>query len=255
MSVTIKSDAECDILREGGKKLSSIVDTLCRYVHVGMYTNQIDQYAQQLILESGGVSAFMGYRPHGVKKPYPASVCVSVNEEIVHGIPGQRMIYEGDIVSIDCGLKYKGLFTDHARTVIVGSDIHQYGELLSVTEQALDIGIATAVIGNSNLDIGSSIERFIANRFGIVRELSGHGVGYAVHEDPYIPNYAMKKAQSVKLKKNMVLAIEPMLIIGSHKVEFLDDEYTVVSSNGLASAHSEDTIIITESGPEIITRL
>lgn len=233
--------------------MGAIVAKLCSEVRPGMTTQQIDTRARELISSVGAEASFLNYRPHGVKTPYPAAVCVSVNDEVVHGIPSENVVIkEGDVVTIDCGLKYKGFYTDHAVTVMVGKVPEPVRKLVETCKQSLEIGINECVVGNTNLDPGIAIEKFIAGRYGIVRDLSGHGVGYAVHEDPYIPNYKMKGTQ-VRLRPGMVLAVEPMLNIGSGDVYFLDDEYTVVTQSGNVSAHFEHTIIITESGPEIVT--
>jgi methionyl aminopeptidase len=259
-NVSIKNAAELDAIRAGGRVLATIVKTLIENIRPGMSTMDIEKQARVLISEMGGVSAFLNYRPEGVKKPYPASVCVSVNDEIVHGIPkSEKILQLGDIVTVDCGLKYRGYFTDHAVTTIVGgmsvgsaADI----ALIDATNRALQIGIDECVVGNTNLSAGRAIERFVNRRYGIVRELSGHGVGYGVHEDPFVPNFAMKSnkiAREIKLQPGMVLAIEPMLNIGSADVDFWDDEYTVATHSGKNAAHSEHTIIITENGPEVVT--
>ena len=253
MQANVKTVAELEILREGGARLAAIVERLCRDVRPGMTTQDIDNQARVLIAQVGGESAFLGYRPAGVKRPFPASVCVSVNDEVVHGIPSaDKVLQEGDIVTIDCGLKYKGLFTDHAVTIAIGKTSEARQKLIDICRDSLYIGIDACQAGKTSLDAGRDIEQFIAGRYGIVRELSGHGVGYAVHEDPYVPNFAMKGKGTV-LKPGMVIAVEPMLAIGSAAVWFLDDEYTVVTQSGNMAAHWEHTIIITDGDPEIIT--
>jgi methionyl aminopeptidase len=251
-SVNIKSAAELDIIREGGARLAAIVERLCAETHAGMTTGDIDIRARDLIAHVGGESAFLGYRPAGVKRPYPASVCVSVNDEIVHGIPGDRIVREGDVITIDCGLKYKGLFTDHAVTIVLGTVPDSVQRLVDTCRDSLYIGVDACRSGATNLSAGCDIQQFVAGRYGIVRELSGHGVGYAVHEDPYIPNYAMR-GKATQLQPGMVLAVEPMLTIGPANVLFLDDEYTVVTASGKNAAHFEHTIIITDGDPEIVT--
>lgn len=254
MQANIKTEKELDILREGGARLGAIVEKLCSMACAGMSTADIDMHARDLIASVAGESAFLGYRPQGVKKPFPASVCVSVNDEIVHGIPSpHRILQLQDIVTIDCGLRYRGLYTDHAVTIIVGDSAHPVDTaLVTVCEQSLYVGIDACRPGATSLDIGRDIESFVGRRYGIVRELSGHGVGYAVHEDPFIPNFAMK-GRGVPLRPGMVLAVEPMLTIGSAEVFFSDDEYTVTTRNGNNAAHFEHTIIVTNDEPEVIT--
>ena len=252
MQANVKTAEELAILREGGARLGAIVERLCRDAHAAMTTSDIDAQARQLIAQVGGESAFLGYRPAGVKTPYPASVCVSVNDEVVHGIPGDRILREGDIVTIDCGLKYRGLYTDHAVTIAVGTVPPAQQQLIDICRDSMYIGIDACQGGASNLDAGRDIQQFVAGRYGIVRELSGHGVGYTVHEDPYIPNFAMKGKGTV-LRPGMVIAVEPMLTMGPADVWFLDDEYTVVTRSGKMAAHFEHTIIITSGDPEIIT--
>ncbi len=253
MKPNIKSQEELEILRAGGARLGAIVERLCASVRPGMTTLDIDNQARELIAQVGGESAFLGYRPHGVTRPYPASVCVSINDEVVHGIPSaSKVLVEGDIVTIDCGLRYQGLYTDHAVTVAIGTIPEAQQKLVDICRDALYIGIDACSVGATSLDPGRDIQQFVAGRYGIVRELSGHGVGYAVHEDPFVPNYAMRGRGAV-LHPGMVLAIEPMLTIGSASVIFLDDEYTVVTESGNRAAHFEHTIIVTAQGPEIIT--
>jgi methionyl aminopeptidase len=251
-SANTKSQAELDIIRQGGARLAAIVERLCAETRPGMTTGDIDILARDLIARVGGESAFLGYRPAGVKRPFPASVCVSVNDEIVHGIPGERILREGDIVTIDCGLKYKGLFTDHAVTIILGPASEALQQLVHICRDSLYIGVDACRPGATNLSAGCDIQQFAAGRYGIVRELSGHGVGYAVHEDPYVPNYAMR-GRATQLQPGMVLAVEPMLTVGPANVLFLDDEYTVVTASGKNAAHFEHTIIITDGDPEIVT--
>jgi methionyl aminopeptidase len=259
-SSLVKTTEELELLREGGARLAFVVHTLISEIVPGMSTLDIDTRARQLLAYVGGESSFLNYKPYGVLKAFPAAVCVSVNDEVVHGIPKLTTILQpGDVVTVDCGMKYKKLFTDHAVSCIVGgansgSEVDR--ELIRVTDQALMIGIDECVMGNTNLSPGRAIESFVQKRYGIVRELSGHGVGYAVHEDPFVPNFTMKSnkvAREIELVSGMVLAIEPMLNTGSAEVLFLDDEYTVVTRSGKKAAHSEHTIIVTDNGPEIIT--
>ncbi len=224
-------------------------------VRPGISTKDLDDYAFKLIKEGGDEPAFLNYRPEGADKSFPASLCVSVNDEVVHGIPNKnKVLKEGDIVSIDLGLKHGGLFTDMALTVPVGEASAQNMKLLADTEKALEIGISVAWGDNTVGDIGHAIESFVKpKKYGIVEVLSGHGVGKYIHEDPYIPNFG-KKGTGVKLKPGMVVAIEPMLNNGTKHVTLDDDGYTIRTADGKKSAHFEHTILITEGEPEILTK-
>lgn len=254
MSIIIKTEEEIEILREGGKRLAAILARVAEKVVPGVSTWELDQYAHKLIKEGGDTPAFLDYRPEGHMKPYPASLCTSVNNEIVHGIPRRTVILkEGDIISLDLGIKHGGLFTDHAITVPVGKISKKDQKLLDDTKEALDIGI-WAARGNATVgDVGYAIESFVHNRYGIVRELSGHGVGKYIHEDPYIPNFG-KEGKGVKLIPGMVVAIEPMLNIGSANIISMPDGYTIKTADGSRSAHFEHTILITDGDPEILTK-
>jgi methionyl aminopeptidase len=253
--IYIKDENEIEILREGGHRLANILKKVAKKVAFGVTTAELNTYAEHLIKEAGDVPAFLNYKPHGAPYPYPAGLCVSVNNEIVHGIPKpNKILKEGDIVSIDLGLKHKYMFTDHAVTVPVGEVSEASKKLLDITEQALYVGIEYARAGNTVGDIGSAIENFVKKyKYGIVRELSGHGVGKEIHEDPYIPNYG-KAGKGAVLKAGMVIAIEPMLNQGTAKVVFSDDGYTVSTADGKKSAHFEHTILITDGDPEILTK-
>jgi methionyl aminopeptidase len=253
MSVIIKSPKEIEIIRQGGKILAKVLSQTAKLIKPGISTYELDQYAKKLILQNGGTPSFLNYKPKGAKKAYPASLCVSINDEIVHGIPAKNIILkEGDIISIDLGLKYKGLFTDHAITCPVGKISEKNKKLIDDTQKALEIGIWAAHGGATVGDIGYAIEQFVGNKYGIVRELAGHGVGKHIHEDPYIPNYG-KKGQGERLIPGMIIAIEPMLNIGSGDIVSLDDGYTIKTKDGSFSAHFEHTILITEGDAEILT--
>ncbi len=256
--IIIKTEKEIETLREGGKRLATVLFKVRDMVKPGVSTWELDQYALKLITEMGDTPAFLNYRPEGADKPFPASLCVSVNDEVVHGIPNKKKILkEGDIVSIDLGLKHGGLFTDMARTVAVGKISDGAKKLLEVTENALLIGIEAAQVGNTTGDIGYAIESYVKSqdvRYGIVEVLSGHGVGRAIHEDPFIPNFG-KKGKGEKLREGMVVALEPMLNNGSKHVTIDDDGYTIRTIDGKKSAHFENTILITKNGPEILTKV
>jgi methionyl aminopeptidase len=254
--IIIKTPKEIEILREGGKRLATILHKVKAKVAPGVSTWDLDKYAEELILEGGDTPAFLNYKPEGATVAFPASLCVSVNNEVVHGIPSKkRILKEGDIVSIDLGLKHKGMFTDMALTVPVGEVSSASMKLMKTTEKALEIGIAAAQGGNTTGDIGHAIESYVRpHRYGIVEVLSGHGVGRAIHEDPYIPNFG-KKGKGDKLVPGMVVAIEPMLNNGTKNVTLDDDGYTFHTADGKKSAHFELTILITEGEPEILTKI
>lgn len=253
MGIIIKNQDQIEKIREGGKILARVMQEVIKKVAPGVSTYELDQYAYKLIKESGGEPAFLNYKPEGAPKAYPASLCTSVNNEVVHGIPSKsRILKEGDIVSLDLGVKYKGCFTDHAITVPVGKISKKDEELLKDTKKALEIGIWAATGGATVGDIGYAIESFVHKKYGIVRELAGHGVGVKIHEDPYVPNYG-KKGKGDKLVPGMIIAIEPMLNIGKDGIIFCDDGFTVKTADGSHSAHFEHTILITENEPEILT--
>ena len=254
MSVIIKTKEQIKIIREGGKILAKVLAKVVKKVEPGISTFELDKYAFDFIKEEGCTPAFLNYRPTGAPKAFPASICISVNNEIVHGIPSKaRVLKEGDIVSLDLGLKYKGLFTDHAVTVAVGKVSKRDQELLDKTKKALEVGIWAAVGGATVGDIGHAIESFVNRKYGIVRELSGHGVGVKIHEDPYVPNYG-KKGKGQKLVPGMIIAIEPMLNMGSDYIVSADDGWTIKTADGSRSAHFEHTILITEGDAEILTK-
>lgn len=256
MAVIIKTKEEIQILREGGKRLARILQLVAEKVAPGVTAEELDAYAHELILAGGDKPAFLNYKPYGAKKPYPASLCVSVNSEVVHGIPSEKTVLkDGDIVSIDLGLKHKGLFTDHAVTVPVGTNTtKEIRTLLSVTSEALYAGIRQARSGNRTGDVGAAVQTFaIKHNLGIVRDLSGHGVGREIHEDPYIPNYG-KKGKGELFRPGMVVAIEPMFNLGTQDVVLLKDGYTYKTADGKPSAHFEHTVLITDGEPEILTK-
>ncbi len=256
MAIIIKTKEEIEILREGGKRLAKILHAVSKKVAPGISTIELDKYARELIARGGDVAAFLNYKPYGASYPYPAAICISVNHEVVHGIPTkEKILHEGDIVSLDLGLKHEGLFTDHCVTVPVGPISKKSELLLSVTKSALYEGIMAARAGARVGDIGFAIESYIRpHKFGIVRELAGHGVGREIHEDPYVPNYG-KNGTGAVLKQGMVIAIEPMVNEGTDEVILSDDGYTYETADHKKSAHFEHTILITDGDPEILTEL
>jgi len=255
MTVIIKTKEQIEIIREGGKILARVLAKVAKKVAPGLSTYDLDKYAFDLIKALGATPAFLNYRPEGAPTAFPATICISINNEIVHGIPLKtKILKEGDIVSLDLGIKYKGLFTDHAVTVPVGKITKNDQRLLNDTKKALEIGIWAAQGGATVGDIGYAIESFVNRKYGIVRELAGHGVGVKIHEDPYIPNYG-KKGKGQKLIPGMIVAIEPMLNLGKDGITVANDDWTIKTADGSRSAHFEHTILITEGEAEILTIL
>jgi len=253
--IKLKSKEDIAVLREGGKRHAFILKELAAMVRPGLKVQELEDRARELIAEGGDTAAFLDYKPYGADRPYPAALCVSVNDEVVHGIPNEaeKILKEGDIVSLDLGLVHKQLITDAAITVPVGEISPELQELLVFTKEALMAGIKAAKGGKKIGDISSAIERIgQAHKYGIVEELSGHGVGYHVHEDPYVPNYG-EPGKGISLKPGMVLAIEPMFNLGTRNVSLDVDGYTYKTADGKPSAHFEHTVVITKSGAEILT--
>ena len=251
----IKSKEEIAILREGGKRLARTLALVVKAVKPGVRTSELDRLAEQIIQKDGDKPAFLNYTPTGAMRPFPASLCVAVNDEVVHGISNEdpKVLREGDIIGLDIGLIHKNLVTDMAVTIPVGNIDDQASQLLKVTKKALDIGIAASRGGCHIGDIGQAIESYVAGRYGIVHELGGHGVGHSVHEEPHVPNFGNSGA-GVELVPGMVLALEPMLNEGVGDVVLADDGYTIKTADGKRSAHFEHTIVITEGAPEILTK-
>ena len=234
-------------MRLAGNAAAQVLEDVAAWIKPGLTTKAVDEYAAQRIKLLGGKSAFLGYRN------YPCHICISVNEEVVHGIAGKRRLDYGDIVSLDVGVLYKGYIGDTAKTVPVGGCDLKIQKLLDVTEKSLYNGIQQALVGNRVGNISRAVQKYVeGNGFSVVREFVGHGVGKSVHEDPQIPNYVDGKS-SPNLRPGMTLAIEPMVNMGSPQIKILSDEWTVVTQDGLPSAHFEHTILISESGPEILT--
>ncbi len=246
--IRIKSPQEIDILRKAGKILSLIIKQLGSSLIAGMTTKDIDAQAFALMQQYGVKPAFKGYRG------FPASACVSVNETVVHGIPNQRVIRKGDIVSVDVGIIYDEYYSDTAVTIGVGTVSPQIQKLLEVTEAALYKGIEQARAGGYLSDISHAVQNYVElHGFSVVRDFVGHGIGRQLHEDPEIPNYGPAH-QGPLLKEGMVLAIEPMVNMGVHRTKILNDGWTVVTEDGKPSAHFEHCIVITSNGAEILTR-
>ena len=248
MSISIKTAREIEKMRRAGELLEKVHDELGRAIHPGMSTWEINKLGEEMIRSFGCTPNFLNYNG------YPASICVSVNEEVVHGIPSKkRILKEGDIVSLDAGLIYEGYHSDAARTWAVGNVSPEAQKLMDVTKQCFYEGIKFAKAGNHLNDISTAIQAY-AEKFGygVVRELVGHGIGTHLHEDPEVPNFATKR-KGVLLQPGMTLAIEPMINAGTPDVIWMDDDWTVVTADHALSAHYENTILITEGEPEILS--
>jgi methionyl aminopeptidase len=254
--ITIKTAEEIKLLREGGKRLASILHEVAEKAKSGIATIELDELAEKLIRDNGGEPSFKNYKTSQDKIPYPASLCVSLNDEIVHGIPKrERILREGDIVSLDLGMKYKNLYTDMAITVGVGKITKEAKKLIEVAEKSLVGGIRVSKEGNCIGDIGFSIQKYVEGKgFNVVRKLVGHGVGYKAHEEPEIPNFG-KKGTRETLKSGMVLALEPMITAGSPDIILDKDSWTWKTKDGSLSSHFEHTIVVTKKGGEILTKL
>lgn len=300
--ISIKTKEEIAILREGGKRLAAIRDALARFARAGLSSQDVEDKAEELFAEFGGEPSFFNYKSKKSEKPFPAFTCISVNDAIVHGLPSRAIVFrEGDVVGIDVGLKYKGLFTDTAVTIPIGVISNEAQTLLEVTRNALAVGIGAVRAGVTTGDLGFAIEQYVQSRgtpphqlsrhcsckfsedspdfsvhapscphsqnessnsvqrkswcrgkYGIVRTLSGHGVGYAVHEEPHIPNFG-KKGEGAVLKKGMVIAIEPMLTLGGEKLVLDPDGFTFRTADSSLSAHFEHTVAVTEKGADMLT--
>ena len=250
MAVSIKSEREIELMRQAGKILAKVHEELGQAIKPGISTWEINMLGEKLIRQYDCIPNFLNY--HG----YPASVCVSVNEEVVHGIPKKDVILkEGDIVSLDAGLIYKGYHSDAARTHFVGQVSPEVKKLVEETRNSFFEGIKMAKAGNHLYDISNAIDAYISQfGYGIVRDLVGHGIGTELHEDPQIPNFRQSR-RGLKLQPGMTLAIEPMINMGRADVDWMDDDWTVVAQDRLPSAHYENTILITDGEPEILTML
>ncbi len=249
MSISIKNPEEIELMKEAGRILAITHEELKKAIKPGITTYDIDKLGEEVIRSYGCTPSFLNYCG------YPASICVSINEEVVHGIPSKtRYIKEGDIVSLDAGVIYKGYHSDSARTYGVGEISPVCTDLIKVTKQSFFEALKVARAGNHIKDIGVAVERYVLQHgFDVVVDLVGHGVGKNLHEEPDVPNFATRR-RGPKLKAGMTIAIEPMVTVGDYHVNWLDDGWTVVTADGLAAAHYENTILITESEPVILSR-
>lgn len=248
MAVSIKSAREIELMREAGKILASVHEELGKFIKPGISTKDIDSFGEELIRKHGCIPSFLNY------EGYPASICVSVNDEVVHGIPkADRILKEGDIVSLDAGVIYQGYHSDAARTHMVGECSEEARKLIEVTKQSFFEGIKFATEGRHLFEISEAIGAYAESfGYGVVRDLVGHGVGRNLHEDPQVPNFKQRR-RGMKLQAGMTLAIEPMINAGGFEVVWLDDDWTVVTEDGSLSAHYENTILITKGEPEILS--
>ena len=245
--IILKNERDLDAMRPACAVAGTVLEEIAAFIKPGLTTRQVDEFAAMRIKQRGAKSAFLGYRK------YPCQTCLSVNDEVVHGLAGDRELRFGDIVSVDVGVFYKGFVGNTARTVAVGGCGVAAQRLMDVTEHALYEGIAAAVPGNRVTEISRAIQNYVeGNGFSVVREFVGHGVGRSMHEEPQVPNFVDPKSNQ-KLRPGMTLAIEPMVNAGQPGVKILKDGWTVVTQDGLLSAHFEHTVLITESEPEILT--
>lgn len=249
--VVIKTEAEVEIMRAAGRINALALDTVCKMIRPGITTAELDEAAEDVIRSHKAVPTFMGYPgPY----PYPATLTVSINEELVHGIPGKRVLKDGDIVSVDCGSTFKGLIADSAFSTGVGDITPEAQKLLDVTEKALYEGIKQMRPGNRIGDISAAIQKYVEKHgYNVPREYSGHGVGRQMHEAPQVPNYG-REGRGMVLRSGMTLAIEPMVLAGTYRTRVLPDQWTVVSSDGALTAHHEHSIAITDGDPKILTK-
>ncbi|MBO5389050.1 MAG: type I methionyl aminopeptidase [Lachnospiraceae bacterium] len=249
MAIIIKSQREIELMREAGRILALTHEELRKAIKPGISTYEIDRIGEEVIRSYGCIPSFLNYNG------YPASVCVSVNDEVVHGIPSKkRILQDGDIVSLDCGVIYKGYHSDSARTYGVGEISEKASDLIKVTKESFFEALKVCKPGNHINDISKAVFEYITARgYSAVRDLVGHGVGANLHEAPEVPNFTRMK-KGPKLKPGMTLAIEPMINIGTYEVLWLDDDWTVVTADGELSAHYENTVLITEGEPEILSR-
>jgi len=251
--VLIKTKKDIDYIRESCQIVAETLQLMKRYAKEGVTTIELDKIAEDYILSNNARAAFKGYSQAG-SFDFPGSICSSIDDEVVHGIPGNRVLKEGEILSVDVGVEKNGYFGDAALSVAIGNISEEKKKLMDVTERSLYHGIDQAVAGNKVGDIGFAVQEEVeSNGFSVVRDLCGHGVGIRLHEDPQIPNYG-KKGTGALLKNGMTIAIEPMVNLGTYKVFVADDGWTVYTADGMPSAHFEHTIAIIDGKPEILTK-
>jgi methionyl aminopeptidase len=251
----LKDRKEIDSLKEGGRILASVLSQVASAARVGVATIELDALADKLIKQSGGTPSFKNYKTVEDKIPFPFSLCVSINNEIVHGMPGERALKNNDLLSLDLGLKFKDLYTDMAITVPIGKASDEIMHIINTAKNSLGVGVSAVKDGAAIGDIGFAIQSYVErNSFGVIRKLVGHGLGHKPHEDPEIPNFG-KKGSGLRLREGMILAIEPMITAGSYDIVLDDDLWTWKTKDGSLTAHFEHTIIVTKTGAEIITKV
>lgn len=253
--IKLKTAAEIELIAEGGEILHQILEQLAKAAVPGVSTAELDTMAEKLIRAAGGTPAFKNYRSSPQDPPFPGTICASVNHAVVHGQPRRNhRLVAGDIIGIDIGMCYKGLYTDMAVTVPVGKITPAAARLIKVTTEALRRGIAAALVGNTTHDIGRSVQEYVEScGMAVVKDLVGHGVGYAVHEDPRVPNFVPSNERPFKLEPGLVIAIEPMVTLGTDQVIIADDGWTILTADGSLAAHMEHTIAVTPDGPRVLT--
>lgn len=256
MNELIKTDSELENIRESGARLAIVMEELLSAAVPGVSTGAIGDMAEELIRKQGGIPIFKGYGAEW-GKPFPAAVCVSINDEVVHGIPSpDRFLQEGDLLKLDLGMLFQGMVSDMARTKAIGSVSAEAARLLSVTKEALDRGIAKIRSGARLSDFATAVDRRVRqDGFSTVRDLVGHGVGRELHEEPQIPNYFVQGMPDFSFRKGMTVALEPMVNVGGYSIRLAKDGWTYVTRDGSLSAHFEDTVIVTERGTEVVTRI
>jgi methionyl aminopeptidase len=251
--IIIKSDSEIALMREAGRIVALALQAVRERIAPGVTTAELDAVAEEVIRSRGAIPTFQGVTQHQGQVPFPATITASINDELVHGIPGPRQLREGDIISVDCGATYKGFIGDAAFSAPVGQISPVAQRLMEITEQALGVGVRAMRPGNRTGDVSAAIQRFVeSNGYSVVREYTGHGVGRAMHEQPQVPNYGTP-GRGPKLRPGMTIALEPMVSQGDSATRVLDDQWTVVTRDGKLCAHFEHTVAVTKDGPMVLT--
>ena len=253
MKIFLKTEDEIELMRQANQLVGRTLGELAKHIKPGITTLQLDKIADEFIRDNGAIPTFKGF-PNPYGGPFPASICTSVNEVVVHGVPNEKTVLkEGDIISIDCGTLLNGYNGDSCYTFCVGEVSSEVKQLLKTTKESLYLGIENAVAGNHVGDIGYAVQSHCeAQGYGVVRELTGHGIGTTMHQDPDVPNYG-RPGHGYKLKKGMAICIEPMITLGTREIEILDDRWTIVTQDGKPASHYENTILITDEGPYLTT--
>ncbi|QYK50035.1 MAG: type I methionyl aminopeptidase [Anaerolineales bacterium] len=251
-NIVLKTPAELEVMRKAGRINAMALAEVAKNVRPGITTGQLDKIAEQLIRDHGATPAFLNYPgPY----PYPATLNTSVNEELVHGLPGKRELREGDILSVDCGTVYEGFVGDSAFSMGIGEVSAEAQKLMDVTQESLRLGIAQMIPGNHVGDVSAAVQEHVeAHGYHVPREYTGHGVGRKMHEGPQVPNYGVR-GQGILLRPGMTIALEPMVLVGTHRTRVLKDQWTVVSADGSLTAHFEHSVAVTEDGPLVLTAL